>query len=145
MLENLKLQTKRLTYRLKKDYLTLNNVVISTAILIGLSWTWSSIEVMQQNYELQKLVNDKKYQLVIEKLRVENLELESGYYNTLEYQELAVRERLGKAMPGEHLLIVPSTDEPEKTATVKKEQPVISNLQEWTNFLFGDKPKNLPK
>jgi len=35
-------------------------------------------------------------------------------------------------------LIVPSTDvETEKTATVSKQQLTESNLQQWTNFLFG--------
>lgn len=140
MLEKIQIQSKRLFYRLHRDYLTVNNVVIACALLIAFSWTWSSIEVMQQNYELQQSVDAKRRQVELEKLRVDNLQLEGKFYTTLEYQELAVRERLGKGMPGEHALIVPSTvtkDEqtPEQTTTA----PDDSNFQQWLRFLFGGK------
>jgi len=127
--------------------LTLNNIVFAAALLIAMSWTWSSIETMQRNYELQQLVDSKKQQVALEKLRVDTLALEGKYYDTLEYQELAVRERLGKAMPGEHLLIVPSTDTPSTIATQPKaeEASKSSNFQEWMNFLFGAKRRDLPK
>lgn len=144
MLEKTQTQLKRLTYRVRKDYLTLNNLVFAAAILISLSWTWSSIEVMQQNYELQQAVDTKKQQLAIEELRVANLELESTYYNSLEYQELAVRERLGKGLPGESVLIVPSTDRAESAAVDSgsiQSQP--SNFQEWMNFILGGPRKGL--
>ena len=100
MLDKIQTQSKRLFYRLHRDYLTVNNVVIACALLIAFSWTWSSIEVMQQNYELQQSVDAKRRQVELEKLRVDNLQLEGKFYTTLEYQELAVRERLGKGMPG---------------------------------------------
>ena len=140
MLEKIQIQSKRLFYRLHRDYLTVNNVVIACALLIAFSWTWSSIEVMQQNYELQQSVDAKRRQVELERLRVDTLQLESKFYTTLEWQELAVRERLGKGMPGEHALIVPSTvtkDEqaPEQTTTA----PDDSNFQQWLQFLFGGK------
>ena len=140
MLETLHTQSKRLLYRLRRDFLTLNNVVIVVALLIALNWTWNSIEVMQQNYELQQSVDAKRRQVELERLRVDTLQLESKFYTTLEWQELAVRERLGKGMPGEHALIVPSTvtnDEqaPEQTTTA----PDDSNFQQWLRFLFGGK------
>ena len=96
MLETLHTQSKRLLYRLRRDFLTLNNVVIVVALLIALNWTWNSIEVMQQNYELQQSVDAKRRQVELERLRVDTLQLESKFYTTLEWQELAVRERLGK-------------------------------------------------
>ncbi len=137
MIQNIQINLKRFLYRLRRDYLTLNNVVVAVAIFIALNWTWSSIGVMRQNYELQQLVDQKQRSVALEKLRVTTLELEGKYYNSLEYQELAVRERLGKGMPGEHVIIVPSTDKTlaEKQAPVAKEQ--TSNFQEWMNFLFG--------
>ena len=140
MLEKIQTQTKRLLYRLRRDYLTLNNIVTAGALLIALNWTWSSIEVMQQNYELQQSVDAKRRQVALEELRVGNLELEGKYYTTLEYQELAVRQRLGRGMPGERALIVPSTDAASVAQTaVTTTPPPASNFQEWTDFLFGGK------
>ena len=118
--------------------------MVIVAILISLSWTWSSIEVMQQNYELQQNVDAKKHQLALEKLRVETLELESKYYDTVEYQELAVRERLGKGLPGEQLLIVPSTDELAEATTKSTKIDKKTNLQEWMSLLFGNSQKTKP-
>ena len=67
MLETLHTQSKRLLYRLRRDFLTLNNVVIVVALLIALNWTWNSIEVMQQNYELQQSVDAKRRQVELER------------------------------------------------------------------------------
>ena len=145
MLETIQTQSKRFLYRLRRDYLTLNNIVLATAIFIALSWTWGSIEVMQQNYALQQTVDAKRQQLALEELRVATLGLEGKYYNSLEYQELAVRERLGKGLPGENVVIVPSTDQPEGTQAAAKTQNKTSNFQEWTNFLFGGQRKDLQK
>ena len=142
MFDTLQLHLKRFLYRLRHDYLTLNNVVFATALLIALSWTWNSVESMQQNYQLQQSVDRKKQQLVLEQLQVDTLQLESRYYDTLEYQELAVRQRLGKGMPGERALILPSTDSteaPQETATAAS--PQTSNFQELMNFLFGQRQK----
>ena len=137
MLEKLQLNAKRLTYRLRQDYLTLNNIVFVAALLIALNWTWSSIEVMQQNYALQQSVDAKRQQVALEELFVETLELESRYYTTLEYQELAVRQRLGKGMPGERMVIVPSTEAASADEdSVRTTPPEPSNFQEWMNFLF---------
>ena len=85
MLETLHTQSKRLLYRLRRDFLTLNNVVIVVALLIALNWTWNSIEVMQQNYELQQSVDAKRRQVELERLRVDTLQLESKFYTTLEW------------------------------------------------------------
>lgn len=146
MLDKIQTKLKPIIYRLRKDYLTLNNIVIAIALLIALNWTWNSIQTMQQNYELQQLVDSKRRQLTLEELRVATLELEGRYYDSLEYQELAVRERLGKGMPGERALIVPSTDREVSTApVVKAQQAKSSNFQEWMNFLFGGRKQGLQK
>ncbi|MDO5343330.1 MAG: hypothetical protein Q4F02_00240 [Candidatus Saccharibacteria bacterium] len=129
---------KRLIYRLRRDYLTLNNIVIATAGIIALSWIWGSIESMQRNYELQQLVDQKKYQVAVENLKTTLLEYESKYYQSDEYLDLAVRQRMNRASPGEKLLIVPSTDTaPAKPITATSEKQETSNFQQWMNFLFG--------
>ena len=131
------LHLKRLLYRVQRDYLTVNNIVIVAAALLAISWAWGSIESMQQNYELQRAVDNKKQQLEIEKLKVALLSYEAKYYESEEYQELAVRQRLGKGIPGEKQLIVPSTDTTNPTQNTATTPQPISNFQQWMNFLFG--------
>ena len=138
------LKLKRFWYHVRHDYLTLNNVVVAAAALIALSWAWGSIESMQRNYELQQMVDQKKYQLTVEKLRTELLAYESKYYESDEYLDLAVRQRLGRGSPGEKLLIVPSTDAAKQQPTAHntpQKQPT-SNFQQWMNFLFGGNSRN---
>ena len=131
------LHLKRLLYRVQRDYLTVNNIVIVAAALLAISWAWGSIESMQQNYELQRAVDNKKQQLEVEKLKVALLNYEAKYYESEEYQELAVRQRLGKGIPGEKQLIVPSTDTTNPTQNTATTPQPISNFQQWMNFLFG--------
>ena len=142
-----KLTIKRLIYRLQHNFLTVNNIVIAVAVIITLGWAWGSIESMQQNYELQRSVNQKRQQVEIEKLKVALLEYEAKYYESNEYQEMAVRQRFGKGLPGEKQLIVPSTDSAQnKTRRQPTPTKQPSNFQQWMNFLFGgnQKPQNLP-
>lgn len=133
-----KLKLKRLIYRIQHDYLTLNNVVIAAAILIAMSWAWGSIESMQKNYELQRSIDNKRQQVEIEKLQVALLEYESKYYQSEEYQELTIRQRTGKGLPGEKQLITQSFESAtpaQKLASSAKRTD--SNFQQWMNFLFG--------
>jgi len=138
-------------YHFKHRFLTMNNIVISVALIIGASWAWGSIGMMQRNYDLQKEVDTKYQQQRLAELQVATLEYEQNYYRSSEYQELAVRDRLNLADPGEKLLMLPPNSEQAKnatkifetTTTVSAEPP--SNLQQWTNFLFGGNHKDLQK
>ena len=139
-MNSLPLKFKRLLYRVRHDYLTLNNVVVGVALCIALSWAWGSISAMQRNYELQQMVDRKRQQVELETLRVTLLEYESKYYESAEYLDLAVRQRLGLGSPGERQIIVGSTDDttPEAfTARTISEPQKESNFQQWMNFLFG--------
>ena len=139
-MNSLPLKFKRLLYRVRHDYLTLNNVVVGVALCIALSWAWGSISAMQRNYELQQMVDRKRQQVELETLRVTLLEYESKYYESAEYLDLAVRQRLGLGAPGERQIIVGSTDDttPEtSTARTTSEAQKESNFQQWMNFLFG--------
>ena len=127
-----KLKLKRLIYRIQHDYLTLNNVVIAAAILIAMSWAWGSIESMPKNYELQRSIDNKRQQVEIEKLQVALLEYESKYYQSEEYQELTIRQRTGKGLPGEKQLITQSFESAtsaQKLASSAKRTD--SNFQQW--------------
>ena len=143
-----KINTRRLLYHIRHKYLTLNNVVISVAFLIAASWVWGSLGVMQRNYDLQKEVDFKKRELQLAELETRSLELEKRYYQTREYQELAVREDLGLVLPGEKVLILPPNTQTAKDADASASGQVAStgtpvgNVQQWMNFLFGANSKN---
>lgn len=135
---------KRLNYHIRHNYLTMNNMAVVVAFVIAASWAWGSIGVLQKNYALQRTVDDKRRQARLIELQTENLAYEQRYYKSAEYQELALRERTGVALPGERVLILPPNSDAAKLAD---QQPVrqnssrqtseIDNLQQWMNFLFG--------
>ncbi len=135
------LDFKRLFHTLRREYLTVNNVVLFMAFFIALSWSWGSVESMQRNYELQQMVDRKRHQVKLEKLRVALLAYEGRYYKSFEYQDLALRRRLGYGSPGERQIIVPSTDQPTagKTGYDFKPAKRKTNFQLWVKFLFGGK------
>ncbi len=150
MLEKILLKIRQLKYRLKRDYLTINNIVIAVAFFIALSWAWGSIQSMQQNYELQRMVHTKRQQAEIAKLQVALLEYDAKYYESSEYLDLAVRKRLGLVSPGERQLIIPSTDSVSKETAPIANQPAgqagdKSNFQQWKQFLLGSNTGLLTK
>lgn len=143
-----KINIRRIYYRIRHKYLTLNNGVIIIALMIAVGWAWGSLSVMQRNYTLQKELDDKSRQLVLAQLDTDNAKLEQRYYKTNEYKELAVRERLGLGLPGESVLILPPNSQSVKDADKKISDPVIetetiSNFNQWMNFLFGHNSKNI--
>ena len=119
-----------------KKHLTLNNVVLIIALLLALSWAWSTINVLSKNYDLERQVEQARLDTEIMKLQNENLGLEQTYYKTNEYLELSARKLLNKAQPGEHLVILPRV---ETTSTTPTAVPVVekSNFEQWIDFLFG--------
>ena len=146
-----KINIRRIYYRVKKDYFTLNNAVIAVAFIIAANWVWGSLGVMQKNFTLQKELDDKSRQLIVAQLDTDNAKLEQRYYQTDEYKELAVRQRLGLVTPGESVLILPPNSEAVKSADEVASTKVsiasakISNFEQWANFLFGSNNANISK
>ena len=143
-----KINIRRIYYIVRHQYLTVNNGVILLAFLIALSWVWGSLGVMQRNYDLQKQLDYKKRELQLAQLETANLQLQGRYYQTREYQELAVRQDLGLALPGESVLILPPNSQSAKNADkaidVATLPPVekVGNFTQWMNLLFGENSKN---
>jgi type II secretory pathway pseudopilin PulG len=146
----MKTNIRKIIYHLRHRYLSVNNVVMIVAFLIAASWIWGALGAMQRNYSLQRSVDLKKQQLQVAQLQTTNLQLQQNYYKTAEYQELALRESLGMALPGEHQLILPPNSQaaidadanttptnPTSTATTS------TNLEQWVNFLFGGYSKTI--
>jgi hypothetical protein len=142
-----KINIRRLYYHIRHNYFTLNNVVIVIAFAIAAGWVWGSLGVMQRNYDLQKSIDYKQRQLELAQLQTANLKLQSRYYQTQEYQELALRQDLGLALPGESVLVLP----PNTQAAINADKvaqaqiaPVqkVGNFGQWFNFLIGSNNKN---
>lgn len=129
-----------LYYHLKHRYATWQNAVVAVAAIIALSWAWGSVSMMQRNYELQRRLDARDRELTLRQLEVEMLGYEREYYQTREYQELAARQYLGLADPGERVLILPPNSEqakqrdqaPQPTAATQS-----SNVEQWIRFLSG--------
>ena len=139
---------QKIIYHVRHRYLTLNNVVILVAFLIAAGWVWGSLGVMQRNFSLQKDIDLKKRQLQLTELQRDNLSLQRNFYQTTEYQELAVRESLGLVRPGEKALVLPpnsqaAKDEDKVKVTTPTSRVTTSNLEQWVNFLFGGYSKSI--
>lgn len=144
-----KINIRRIYHQLRHKYFTLNNVVIVIAFAIAAGWVWGSLGVLQRNYNLQKELDDKNRQLIVAQLDTASAKLQQRYYQTDEYKELAVRERLGLVTPGESVLILPpnsqaAINEDKTTPLVSAAPPKpVSNFQQWMNFLLGGSSKSL--
>lgn len=116
--------------------------------VVSLLVTWSTMNVLQTNYELQKKQNELRQKNQLQKLANENLKLENTYFNSDEYLELTARRQFNKALPGEKLYLIPKTVAMSKTVnlpkTEKQEQQekekskpkYQQNLQAWHKFFF---------
>ena len=139
-----------------KNYLESNSVknlqdvrIVGLIIfgVIVLSVTWSGVGAIETNYNLQKQILQLKQQNSLSSLQNNDLQLQNQYYNTNEYLELQARQLLGKALPGEKLILVPKSvamaqniDIP-SDRILNAEQPPIkpkyqNNFESWVNFFF---------
>jgi len=146
-----KINIRKVIYKIRHDYINLNNAVILVAMVIAANWVWGALQMMQRNFTLQKELDDKSRQLIVAQLDVENAKLQQRYYQTDEYKELAVRQRLGLGTPGEKLLVLPPNSETVKKADklyqTKKTVTVVktSNFNQWVDFLSGENSQNISK
>jgi cell division protein FtsB len=123
-----------------RHHLTLNNGAVVLALLIAMGWLWGTVGSLQKNFVLQQQVDAYDQQIELLKLENESLGFQSKYYASDEYVELSARERLNKAAPGEHLVILPPQPQvPESTSRINTPAPTSSNFDQWVRFFFGRK------
>jgi len=108
--------------------------VVIVAVLV---WIMSTIQVLNNNYNLQRQVDNAVLDNQVTELENENLRLEQMYYQTDEYLELSARSLLGKAQPGEHMVILPRIKHGASEAADGRAVVEKSNLDQWLDFLFG--------
>ena len=110
--------------------------------MVAAGWAWGSIAMMQRNYALQRDVESQKRDAEILELEVANMRFEQNYYKSDEYKDLAAREHLGLACPGEKVLILPANSDAAKreqeSAVVQAVSEPPSNFDQWVNFLIGN-------
>ena len=143
-----KINTKKIIYHIRWRYLTLNNIVLAIAFVIGANWAWGSIGMMQRNYTLQRKLDIKQREKTLAELENATLAFEKKYYESNEYKELAVRKYLGLASEGEKVLILPpNSDNAQKDPPLQATTPVESpsNVRQWLDFLSGRNRRNLQK
>jgi cell division protein FtsB len=135
-----------------KELTDIRNIGFYVFAVVVLAIAWSGIKTVQNNYELQKQISVIKQQNDVLKLTNQTTDLQSRYYATDEYLELAARQNLGLAAPGETVLLVPKTVALEYTdpslvydsknssvADVKPKSNFAANFQDWRDFLLGRK------
>lgn len=140
-MNGMKTKLRRLNYKMRHDFLTVENVVLVLALLLCLMWTYQSIAAMSRNWELTERLATERKSLELLGVEVEAAELENEYYKTTEYQELLARKYLDKKMPGENMVIMPENSEKAKSkyevaVTEEKKEKEYSNFEKWMLYLF---------
>ena len=132
---------RRLKFKLKHDFLTVENVVLVMAIVLCLVWTYQSVAAMSRNWELSERLTAERKTLELLNIEVETAELANEYYKTNEYQELVARKSLDKKFSGENMVVMPENSEAAKNKhkeEVKEvaEEAEYSNMEKWMMYLF---------
>lgn len=140
------------TSNLYKKFQKFSDIRIIGLVAFGaviLLVTWSSLKVLQVNYELQKQETSLRQKNQLIKLENENLKLRNVYFESDEYLELSARRQFNKGAPGEKLYIVPESVALSKTVDLPKteQQKKIEkqqtkpkyrqNLEDWKNFFLN--------
>jgi len=130
----------KFNYTQLKHHLTIQNGAVVLALLIALGWIWGTVTTLQQNFKFQQQVDELDQEVKLMKLQNENLTFQKRYLKSDEFLELSARQRLGKAAPGEHLVILPSSSDIKDTAKPTVTKTIeTSNFSQWMSFFFGRK------
>lgn len=120
-------------------------LVVFTVLMLLVSW--STVNVIQSNYELQKKVVRLQQQNQVTDLENQTLKLRNEYLNTDQYLELTARRQFGLAAPGEKLVLVPKNvalryapppaEKPAEKPTAEADKPTYQkNFEAWMEFFF---------
>lgn len=139
-MNGIKTKLRQLSYKLRHDFFSAENVILLVAVVLCLVWTYQSVVAMSRNWELSERLTAERKTLELLNIEVEAMELENEYYKTEEYQELAARKYLDKKLSGENMVVLPQNSE----AAVNKYKVVIdenkeekySNFEKWMRYLF---------
>lgn len=132
---DLEIKIRRLRYRFKSNFFTLNNIIAAVLLFVVITWVWGNISSMERNYVILRKLELKQREALVAEIKYKTLQYEQKYLQSSEYQEIAARSKLGLASEGEKVLIL--SKYPEETDGEFSNQPEKSNFTKWMNFLFG--------
>lgn len=126
------------------------NIGLYVFTVIVLAISWSTVKTIQANYQLQKKIAVLEQQNKVLQLLNENQALKNKYLETDEYLNLAARQSLGLAAPGEKVLLVPKDvalkhvdqkliEQVSSLTPPDNRSKIVRNLQDWRDFLLGRK------
>lgn len=141
-MDKIKIKFNHFKFILYRDFFNARTAVLAVVSIIVFIWIWNSILAMNKNYHLEKEIESKKREKLVQELKYETLVYEQNYLKSQEYQEIAAREKLGLAYKGENVLILPNYPEEETTEKTNTKEKA-SNLAQWINFLFGGNAKKI--
>ena len=141
-MSKIRTRIRQFNYRARRDWFTVNNVVLVVALVLCASWAWASVTTMTRNWELERKLEARQLAQAKMELEIATMELEQEYYQTEEYQELAARAKQGLMLPGETMVVLPenSREAREKYAlpeVVAEEEQ--GNFEVWMSFLFPER------
>ena len=123
------------------------NLAVYVFALIVLAIAWSGARTLQTNYGLQQKISTLRQENTVLQLQNDTTALQNQYFQTNDYLEIAARQDLGLAAPGEKVLLVPksvalkyvdqSTIKKSATSTADNRSKYIRNLEAWRDFLLG--------
>lgn len=123
-----------------RHLITVQNAGLLLALIVAISWVWGAVVTLQKNYQHQQQVDANSQRIEILKLQNQNLLFQQAYYKSDEFLELSARQKLGLAMPGERLVVLPSSegvvDESQTTSLATAEEK--DNFSRWLVFFFGN-------
>ena len=136
----IKTKFRRLNYKMRHDFLAVENIIFVLAVVLCLLWTYQSITAMSRNWTLSEKLTTERKELELLSVEIETAELENEYYQTSEYQELSARKYLDKQYPGEKMVVLPANSETARqkhqSAPVVQQEQQYSNFEKWMKFLF---------
>jgi cell division protein FtsB len=133
-----------------RQLIDVRNIMLYLFAIIVMAITWSGVKTVQHNYDLQKKIAELKQQNTVIDLQNQNTDLKNKYLQTDEYLELAARQNLGLAAPGEKVLIVPKSvamkyvdpslennGQKNSSSPADNRASYVKNIEEWRDFLLG--------
>ena len=124
-----------------RQTVTIQSVGLFVAVIIATSWIWGSIITLQKNYKYQRQVDANNQLIELQKLRNKTYKYQQAYYKSDEFLELSARAKLGKAFPGEHLVLLPSSENIVDSVDVRSApstpSAAESTFMRWIRFLFN--------
>ncbi|MEM6997779.1 MAG: hypothetical protein AAF413_02600 [Patescibacteria group bacterium] len=128
------------------------NVAFAVFLVIALSITWSTINQIKLNYELEQEASTLRAEIELLEIQNKTKVLENEFLATEYAQELAARRQLGLVSPGEQVLLIPQSkldDEVQAFDSYRRQlglvdeqsspEPELSNLEQWVRFFRGER------